>query len=174
MDSQEQRQPTQTTERGEQEVTHSQIVNTLNGLEVSEFMAFLPSLKQHFIQQIASFEGGRIRKFSSHWQKITNDPEVLDMVSGTHIDFQSIPFQTRPKISPKFSPQECTTIQHEISNLLSKSVIVETHHDPGEFISPIFVRSKKDGTTRMILNLLLMSMLFTFILKWTRLKMPLA
>ena len=39
------------------------------------------------------------------------------------------------------------------SNLLKKSVIVETLHDPGEFISPIFVRSKKDGTTRMILNL---------------------
>ena len=153
MDSQEQRQPTQTTERGEQEVTHSQIVNTLNGLEVSEFMAFLPSLKQHFIQQIASFEGGRIRKFSSHWQKITNDPEVLDMVSGTHIDFQSIPVQTRTKISSKFFPQECTTIQNEISNLLSKSVIVETHHDPVEFICPIFVRPKKDGTTRMILNL---------------------
>ena len=153
VDSQEQRQPTQTTERGEQEVTHSQIVNTLNGLEVSEFMAFLPSLKQHFIQQIASFEGGRIRKFSSHGQKITNDPEVLDMVSGTHIDFQSIPVRTSPKISSKFSPQECTTIQNEISNLLSKSVIVETHHDPVEFISPIFVRPKKDGTTRMILNL---------------------
>ena len=109
-------------------------------------MAFLPSLKQHFIQQFALFalfEGGRI----------TNDPGVLDMVSGTHIDFQSIPVQTCPKISSKLSPQECTTIQNEISNLLSKSVIVETHHDPGEFISPIFVRPKKDGTTRIILNL---------------------
>ena len=118
MDSQKQRQPTQTTESGEQEVTNFQLVNTLNGLEVSEFMAFLPSLKQHFIQQIASFEGGRIRKFSSHWQKITNDPQVLDMVSGTHIDFQSIPIQTRPKVSSKFSPQQYTTIQNEISNLL--------------------------------------------------------
>ena len=48
---------------------------------------------------------------------------------------------------------ECTTIQSEVSNLLRKSVIVETHHDPGEFIPPIFVRPKKDGTTRMILNL---------------------
>ena len=120
------------------------MVNKLNGLEVSEFMAFLASLKEHLFQQIASFEGGRIRKFSCHWQQITNDPEVLDMVSGTHIDFQSIPVQTRPKISSKFSPQECTTIQNEISNLLSKSVITETHHDPGKFISPIFVRSKKD------------------------------
>ena len=32
---------------GEKDVTHSQMVNTLNGLKVSEFMAFLPSLKQH-------------------------------------------------------------------------------------------------------------------------------
>ena len=75
------------------------------------------------------------------------------MVCDTHIEFQSIPAQTRPKISCKFSAQECTTIQTEVSNLLKKSVIVETHHNPGEFISPIFVRSKKDGTTRMILNL---------------------
>ena len=67
------------------------------------------------------------------------------MVSATHIDFQSIPAQTRPKIS--------STIQNEIFNLLSKLVIVETHHDPWEFIAPIFVRLKKDGTTRMLLNL---------------------
>ena len=116
-------------------------------------MAFLPSLKEHFLQQIASFEGDRIRKYFSHWQEITTDSEILDMVSGTHIEFQSIPAQTRPKISCKFSAQECTAIQTEVSNLLKKSVIVETHHDPGEFISPIFVRPKKDGTTRMILNL---------------------
>ena len=94
-------------------------------------MALFPSLKEHFIQQIASFEGGWIRKFSSHWQKITTDPEVLDMVSRTHIDFQSIPVQTRTKLSFKFSPQECPTIQNGISNLLGKSVIVETDHDPG-------------------------------------------
>ena len=146
-------QATQTTERGEQEVTHSQMVHRLNSLEVSEYMAFLPSLKEHFIQQIASFEGGGIKWFFSHWQEITNDPEILDMVSGTHIEFQSIPTQTRPKTSSKFSPQECATIQAEISNLLRKSFIVQTHHAPGEFISPIFVRPKKDGTSRMILNL---------------------
>ena len=153
MDTQAQCWTTQTTERGEQEVTHSQMVHRLNGLEVSEYMAFLPSLKEHFTQQIASFEGGRIKRFFSHWQEITNDPEILDMVSGTHIEFQSIPAQTRPKTSSNFSPQECATIQAEISNLLRKSVIVQTHHDPGEFISPIFVRPKKDGTSRMILNL---------------------
>ena len=118
MDKQEQRRATETTERGEQEVlTHSQMVNGLNSLEVSEYMAFLPWLKKHFLQQIASFEGGRIRKYFSPWQEITTDSEILDMVSGTHIEFQSIPAQTRPKISCKFSPQECATIQTEVSSL---------------------------------------------------------
>ena len=65
------------------------------------------------------------------------------MVSGSHIEFQSIPAQTRPKIWWKFSPQECTAIQTEVSNFLKKSVIVETQHDPGEFISPICVRPRK-------------------------------
>ena len=86
-------------------------------------MAFLPSLEEHFLQQIASFEGGRIRKYFSHWQEITTDSEILDMVSGTHIEFQSIPAQTRPKISCKFSPQECTTIQTEKSVILKKTFL---------------------------------------------------
>ena len=41
----------------------------------------------------------------------------------------------------------------KISNLLEKAVIVEIITEPGEFISSVFVRSKKDGSHRMILNL---------------------
>ena len=74
------------------------MVHRLNSLEVSEYMAFLPSLKEHLLQQIASFASGRTRKYFSHWLEITTDSEILDMVSGTHIEFQSIPAQTRPKI----------------------------------------------------------------------------
>ena len=86
VDKQEERCATETTERGEQEVlAHSQMVNRLNSLEVSECMALLPSLKEHFLQQIASFEGGRIRKYFSHWQEIATDSEILDMVMMVHI-----------------------------------------------------------------------------------------
>ena len=41
----------------------------------------------------------------------------------------------------------------EISKLLSKGVLELTHRSPGDFISNIFVRPKKDGSYRMILNL---------------------
>lgn len=41
----------------------------------------------------------------------------------------------------------------EIKKLLEKGVIVPTVHEPGEYISPIFSRAKRDGSSRLILNL---------------------
>ena len=40
-----------------------------------------------------------------------------------------------------------------MQNLLKKGVIVESTHEPNEYISPIFLRPKKDGSHRLILNL---------------------
>ena len=36
---------------------------------------------------------------------------------------------------------------------MKKGVIVESTHEPNEYISPIFLRPKKDGSHRLILNL---------------------
>jgi len=44
-------------------------------------------------------------------------------------------------------------ISTEIEKLLHKGVIVATGHEKGEFISPIFIRPKKDGSFRLILSL---------------------
>lgn len=52
-----------------------------------------------------------------------------------------------------FSAVENDIISEEVANLLEKAAIVETSHEPGEFISSVFVRHKKDGSHRMILNL---------------------
>ena len=41
----------------------------------------------------------------------------------------------------------------EIKNLLRKGVIKESQHEEGEYISPIFLTPKSDGSFRMILNL---------------------
>jgi len=40
-----------------------------------------------------------------------------------------------------------------ISNLLQKGVIQETHLEYGDYLSPIFLTPKQDGTFRFILNL---------------------
>lgn len=44
-------------------------------------------------------------------------------------------------------------IDEQITNLLTKGVIVECHGTTEQFVSNVFVREKKDGSFRMILNL---------------------
>jgi len=44
-------------------------------------------------------------------------------------------------------------VAKEIETLINKGVVKPSSHEPGEFISPIFLRPKPDGTYRMILNL---------------------
>lgn len=52
-----------------------------------------------------------------------------------------------------FSAEENDIISKEVANLFEKAAIVETSHEPGEVISSVFVRPKKDGSHRMILTL---------------------
>ena len=44
-------------------------------------------------------------------------------------------------------------VKAEINKLLTKGVIIPAAQETGEFISTIFLRPKKDGTHRNILNL---------------------
>ena len=50
-------------------------------------------------------------------------------------------------------PKNQPTIQDEVNKLLEKGVVVECEHEPVEYISPIFLREKTDGTQKPILNL---------------------
>ena len=75
------------------------------------------------------------------------------MVSGQYLEFDTKPCQTHPPAMKCFSAEENDIISKEVANLLQKAVIIETRHEPGEFISSVFVRPKKDGSHRMILNL---------------------
>ena len=51
------------------------------------------------------------------------------------------------------SRQASQNVLLEITKLVGKGVIEYTEHEKGEFILPIFFRSKSDGTRRLILNL---------------------
>ena len=44
-------------------------------------------------------------------------------------------------------------LEQQIQDFLSRDILVESHHEATEFISPVFLREKKNGTFRMILNL---------------------
>ena len=73
------------------------------------------------------------------WQELTSDPEILDTGKGLNIDFIANPWQGRVPSQKKFSLGESKIIESEINKLLVKGVIIPTTHEPGEFISTIFL-----------------------------------
>ena len=75
------------------------------------------------------------------------------MITGTTIDFRYLPVQHGPPAIREFSDTESKIMETEIEKLLNKGVIVRTDRETDDFISPIFLREKKDGSHRMILNL---------------------
>ncbi|CAB4016914.1 Hypothetical predicted protein [Paramuricea clavata] len=97
------------------------------------------------------FQSGQISKHIAKWHEITSDPEVLDSVRGLHIEFSTEPHQT---YTPKtYQTTHLAEVDNEIAKLLRKGIIEKSQHEPGEYISPIFLKEKKDGSYRMILNL---------------------
>ena len=86
--------------------------------------------------------------------EITQDSEILQTVQGVNIEFEEAQeFKRSSKAQHNLSKSEKQSIQTEITKLIDKKVISECHPEPDQFVSPIFVRPKKDGTHRMILNL---------------------
>ena len=79
-----------------------------------------------------------------------NLPQTLRSLT---LDFIANPWQGKVPSQKKFSLGESKIIESEINKLLVKGVIIPSTHEPGEFISTIFLRPKPDGTHRMILNL---------------------
>ena len=125
----------------------------LDNLQVSNFQANVENLKQYLRQKVRGFQAGKISKSYSMWQELTSDPEILNTVNGQNIEFTRTPWQNRVPTQKAFIVEETKIIEAEIKTLLLKGVIRPAPHEPGEFISTIFLRPKPDGTHRMILNL---------------------
>ena len=84
------------------------------------------------------------------------------MITGTTIEFEYIPVQTRPPAIQQFSDTEIQIIESEIAKLLNKGVIVQAVREDGDFRSPIFIREKKDGSYHLILNLKALTKTITY------------
>ena len=121
--------------------------------DVSKFETFLPILITGLEQSVKAFKASNISSFLNKWKSITNDKEIINMVTGTNIEFNYVPVQSRPLAIHKFSDTEKKIIEAEINKLLNKGVIVKAERENGDFLSPIFLRQKKDGSYRLILNL---------------------
>ena len=73
-------------------------------------------------------------------------------MTGVKLEFTEKPVQKQAPCQI-FNGKESALVQTEVTKLLDKGVLVGSSHEPDEFISNIFLRKKRDGTYRMILNL---------------------
>ena len=95
-----------------------------------------------------------MRCYLSFWESLTNDPVILDAIKYHHIEFETeYPTQTVQPNKFNFSAAEIMIIDAEIAKLVSKEVLQVTNCVTDGFISNIFIRPKKDGAFRTILNL---------------------
>ena len=97
----------------------------------------------------------RLKLFAKEWQSLTSDPFILETVQHSHMDFigGQLPVQSFEPYAIKFNGVERKIIDGEIAKLLMKGVIVRCSELDKQFVSNIFIRQKKDGSYRMILNL---------------------
>ncbi|CAG2227255.1 unnamed protein product [Mytilus edulis] len=88
-------------------------------------------------------------------KKITSDKFILDIVSHCHIEFidNVEPKQDIFNVKSVFNSKESDIVSNEIQKLLAIDVIKEVQSMKDQFLSPIFLRPKKNGEYRMILNL---------------------
>ena len=63
------------------------------------------------------------------------------------------PTQFRVPRPLKCSAREANNIDLQVATFLEKGIIVKSFHETDQFVSTVFLREKKDGTFRMILNL---------------------
>ena len=132
-------------------ITNSQ--NPLDNLQVSTLNYILPYLIEYFTKRADSFQAGQLNHKLCEWRKITSDSEVLQTVYWEKIEFNNVPHQVKAPKENSFSKTEQLVVEQEIRKLLLKGIIVKSVHEPDEFISPIFLRPKPDGSHQLILNL---------------------
>ena len=80
---------------------------------------------------------------------MTSDKEMLQTVLGLKLEFLDDPPVKYNSYFPQFSKEDESSIDLEIQKLLAKDVITKCQDETGEYISPIFIRQKPDGSCRL-------------------------
>ena len=100
------------------------------------------------------FKGGRLTEYVTEGRHLTSDKEILNVVSGYEIDLADCPQQGKKPHPINFTEKEQNVISQKIAELFEKGVIENANPEPDEFVSKVFVREKKNGSSyRVLLDL---------------------
>ena len=96
--------------------------------------------------------GGRLAHFVHNWQSITDDPWVLSIIRRGYL----IPFSEPPPLSEVpmfFNQSKDSRLEEEVANLLLKGAVEKIDPVSPGFYSRIFIVPKKNGKSRLIIDL---------------------
>lgn len=107
---------------------------------------------KHFNLKV--FYAGQLKQKFNLWKSLGAPRTILNVLNGYRIPFISKPplVPLNLELSRKFEPKSCHLMQNQITELLKLGVISENYFQTG-FMSPIFLRSKTNGSHRLIFNL---------------------
>ena len=97
--------------------------------------------------------GGRVRKCFGFWKSFCKDRKVLKHVAGIKIPFTEKVIQTTPVREIRMKENEQEFVRQKLIDLQRSGCIEEIKRPTDGWISNIFLRPKKDGSYRLILNL---------------------
>lgn len=101
-----------------------------------------------------NFRAGKTADKIQIWETITSDQWIINTIRGCTLELTNIPIQTKIPKPLKFSAEETDKIATELKRFLACGIIeCVSESTDNEFISNIFIRPKKDGRVRVILNL---------------------
>ena len=88
---------------------------------------------------------GKLKFCVDTWKQYTDDPFILQRVSGYCIEFDSKPIQFWLPQQINFNPEQKYIVHNEITELLSKGAISLSNFEKDRFKPNIFVVPKPNG-----------------------------
>ena len=108
-----------------------------------------------YVENMQNFwSADRLQYFLKNWEKLTNDPFILELVKGYQILFLSEPSETTPPSTISMIQEETAIVDQEIQVMLKKGAIKLVQPNiKNQFLSSMFIVPKKDSGHRPVINL---------------------
>ena len=99
------------------------------------------------------FIAGNVKNHVKDWKRISSDRWLLNTIQGVEIPFIELPVQEVEPRPYKLSEEEVRFVDSELEVMVEKGIIERTYPAEDQVVSNIFLRPKKDGSFRFILDL---------------------
>ena len=96
--------------------------------------------RDFLLSLVPLYKGGNISSFSSNWEKLTSDVNIISIVKyGLTLRVRGNSQSCKP-FAYGCSDSEQALLNEEIRKMLDKSIIVPSHVYSSDFFSPVFLR----------------------------------